>query len=105
MDQFVPLLIGILGGAGIFAATLFSAAQVYRQQGRLRQAQAAAALTTVAAMACLSLGWWTLSQVAGGLLILAALVAFVLEPGWNRLLPFFHILFGAALLARLPFGG
>ena len=91
MDQIVTLLTGILVAAGIFAATLFSAAQVYRQAGRLRWAHAAAALTTIAAMAALSRGLW--------------LAAIVLERGANRGLPLFQLLFGLALLARLPFGG
>ena len=62
MDQIVTLLTGILVAAGIFAATLFSAAQVYRQAGRLRWAHAAAALTTIAAMAALSRGLWAAAQ-------------------------------------------
>lgn len=105
MDQIVELLIGILGGAGIFAATLFSAVQAYRQPGRLRKAHVAAGLLTMLAMACLSASLWTLAQITGAALILAALAALVFERGWNRLLPVFHILFGAALLARIPFGG
>ncbi|MSU88980.1 hypothetical protein GE300_04990 [Rhodobacteraceae bacterium 2CG4] len=105
MDQVIQLLIGILVAAGIFAATLFSAVQIYRAAGRLRLAHAAAAALTLAAMACLSLGWWGAAQAAGALLCLAALAALALERGWNRLLPAFQLLFGAALLARLPFGG
>ncbi len=105
MDQIVTLLTGILVAAGIFAATLFSAAQVYRQAGRLRWAHAAAALTTIAAMAALSGGLWAAAQALGGALILVALAAIVLERGANRGLPLFQLLFGLALLARLPFGG
>ncbi len=105
MDQIVQLLIGILVAAGIFAAALFSAAQIYRNDGRLRVAHAAALALTLGAMACLSLGWWGAAQFAGALLALAALGALVFERGWNRLLPAFLIVFGAALLARLPFGG
>ncbi|MEO0912461.1 MAG: hypothetical protein AAFY59_05650 [Pseudomonadota bacterium] len=45
------------------------------------------------------------SQIAGGALILPAAAALWLEPGWNKVLPIFHILFGAALVAALPFPG
>jgi len=105
MDQVITLFTGILVAAGIFAATLFSAAQVYRQAGRLRLAHAAAALVTLAAMAALSGGFWATAQLLGGVLLLAALAAIVLERGANRGLPLFQLLFGLALLARLPFGG
>ena len=105
MEMIVTLLTGMLVAAGIFAATLFSAAQVYRQAGRLRLAHAAAALLTIAAMAALSGGLWGAAQALGGLLALAALAAILFERGANRALPLFQLLFGLALLARLPFGG
>jgi len=105
MDQIVELLIGILVAAGIFAAVLFSAAQIYRNEGRLRLAHAAVLALTLGAMACLSLGWWGAAQAVGAPLAAAALAALVLEQGWNRLLPAFQLVFGVALLARLPFGG
>ena len=75
MEQVVTLLTGILVAAGIFAATLFSTAQVYRQAGRLRWVHAAAALGTIAAMAALSGGLWTAAQALGAVLALTA-------PGW-----------------------
>lgn len=105
MEQIVTLLTGILVAAGIFAATLFSAAQVYRQGGRLRWTHAAAAALTIAAMAALSGGLWAVAQMLGGLLALSALATAALERGANRALPLFHLLFGLALLARLPFAG
>ena len=105
MTQIAALLAGISVAALIFAATFWSAAQVYRQTGRLRLAHGAALALTVIAMAALSSALWALSQVAGLLLIPAALVALVMERGANRLLPLIHVLFGAALLAGLPFGG
>ena len=105
MEQVVQLFVGILIAAGIFAATFFSAAQVFRQSGLLRWAQLGAALATLIAMGCLSLGFWGASQVAGGALFAAAIVALALEAGWNRLLPVFHMAFGAALALGLPFGG
>ena len=105
MEQVVTLLTGILVAAGIFAATLFSTAQVYRQAGRLRWVHAAAALGTIAAMAALSGGLWTAAQALGAVLALTAVAAVVFERGANRALPLFQLLFGLALLARLPFGG
>ena len=105
MDQVITLLVGILVAAGIFAATLFSAAQVYRQAGRLRWAHGAAALLTLAGMAALSGGLWAAAQALGALLAPAALAAATFERGANRALPLFHLLFGLALLVRLPFGG
>lgn len=105
MTQLVLALAGILLGGGVFAATLFSAAQAARHPGRLRKAHAAAALLTLAAMATLSLALPLPTRVLGALLIPAALAALAFERGWNRLLPAFHAAFGAALLAGLPFAG
>lgn len=105
MTEIVQLLGGILIAGFVFAATFFAAAQVYLQTGWLRRAQAAAVILTIGAMACLSLELWTLSQVLGGLLVLAAATAFVLERRFNRILPLFHIAFGAVLAAGIPFGG
>ncbi|MEO1274923.1 MAG: hypothetical protein AAFV96_05840 [Pseudomonadota bacterium] len=105
MDQILTLLIGIVVAAGIFAATLFSAAQAYMRDGRLRSAHLAAALLTIAGMGAMSLELWIVAQLIGPLLAIAASAALVLERGWNRLLPVFHILFGLALAARIPFGG
>lgn len=99
------LLAGIVVGAFVFAATLFSGAQAYRQKGQLRWAHLTSLLLTIAAMATLSLLWPVMAAVVGGALILAALAAMAFESGWNRVLPVFHILFGAALVAGLPFGG
>ncbi|QHQ34834.1 hypothetical protein [Algicella marina] len=104
MNPFL-LLAGIVVGAGVFAATLWSATQIYRETGALRQAHAACFLLTLLAMAALQFLWQTPSRILGGLLIAAALWAFWSEAGWNRLLPVFHILFGAALVASLPFSG
>ena len=105
MEQVVQLLIGILIAAGVFAATFFATAQVFRQTGALRSAQLGAALITIAAMACLSLGFWGASQVAGAALFAFAIAALALESGWNRVLPVFHVAFGVVLALGLPFGG
>lgn len=105
MEQIVELFVGILIAAGIFAATFFAAAQVFRQTGMLRWAQLATALTTLVAMGFLSFGYWGASQVAGAALFAAAIIALALESRWNRVLPVFHMCFGAALALGLPFGG
>lgn len=105
MEVVVHLLAGIFVAACIFAATFFAAAQAFRQTGGLRWAHGLAAGLTVAAMATLSGGLWTLSQILGLGLIPAAAAALILDRGWNRLLPLTHVGFGAALAAGLPFGG
>jgi cbb3-type cytochrome oxidase subunit 1 len=105
MTQIVELFVGIIIAALVFAATLFSAAQVFRQEGRLRYAHAAALLLTLAAMACLSLGWWRLSQGAGAGLAAAAVAVLGVERGWNRLLAFAQLGFGIVVALGLPFGG
>ncbi len=105
MEQIVELFIGILIAAGVFAATFFAAAQVFRQTGALRWAQLGSALATLVAMGLLSFGFWGASQVAGAALFAAAIVALALEHRWNRVLPVFHMCFGVALALGLPFGG
>ena len=105
MEQIFQLFLGIIVAAGVFAATFFAAAQTFRQSGALRAAQAAAAILTIATKAALSLGFWTASQVFGAALALAALTALILERGWNRLLPLFHLAFAIAAALGLPYGG
>ena len=105
MSVLAQLFAGIVVAAAIFAATLFSAAQSFRQSGRLAQAHLAACALTIAAMACLSLEFWVTIQIAGLALGLAALACLALESGWNRLLPLAHMAFAAALALGLPFGG
>lgn len=103
--ETVFLFTGVLIGGGVFAATLFSAAQVLHQNSRLRYAHIASVVITVGAMAALSLEAAFASQILGFLLIIPALRAFWLELRWNKVLPIFQVLFGGALLAALPFAG
>lgn len=105
MDQIAQLFIGILVAAATFAATLFSVAQTFRQDGRLRLGHGIAAASTLAVMASLSTGLWTLSQGLGAVLIAAGLAVFWLESGWNRALALVQVAFGAVVLAGIPFGG
>ena len=97
--------VGMLVGGGIFAATLWSAAQIYQQRGNLQKAHGACLAIVLCAMATLSAVWPDASVVCGVLLIPAALAALWWEIRWNKVLPVFHLMFAAALLARLPFGG
>ncbi|WP_112323281.1 hypothetical protein [Oceanibium sediminis] len=105
MTQVVTLFLGIIVAALIFAATLFSAVQAFRQAGRLRLAHLLAAGLTIAIMACLSSELWVLARLTGGLCVLAGLFAFVLESRWNRLLPLVQSGFGLVVALGLPFGG
>lgn len=99
------LLLGIIVGASVFAASLFSGAQAYLQKGRLRWAHLAALALTVLGMATLSAVAPGAAMVVGAALIIAGLVVMVLEDGWNRILPIFQIIFGGALVAGVPFAG
>ncbi len=105
MSQIVTLLAGIVIAGGVFAATLWSTAQVFRQDGRLRSAHLGAVVLTIAGMTALQATWILGSQMIGGGLALVALCGLVLESGWNRVLPGFQVLFGGALATALPFGG
>ncbi|MHA3915046.1 hypothetical protein [Halovulum sp. GXIMD14793] len=99
------LLLGIMVGASVFAATLFSGAQVYLQKGRLRWAHLVALALTVLGMATLSAVSPGAAMVVGVALIIAGLAVMALEDGWNRILPVFQIIFGGALVAGVPFAG
>ncbi len=98
------LFIGIILGACVFAATLFSGAQIYRQSGALRWAHLASLVLTLTAMGTLSAAWPNIAAANGAWLVVAALAALIYESGWNRVLPVFQMVFGAALVAGLPFG-
>ncbi len=104
MNPFL-LLAGIVIGAGVFAATLWSTTQIFRAGGHLAKLHIACLTLTITAMATLQLTLKLPSQIIGGMLILAAIGAIILEQKWNRLLPFFQAAFGTALLAALPFTG
>ncbi len=97
------LLIGILGGAAIFAATLFSIYQAVVQSGRLQWAHIATVGLTLAGMGTITWLMPATTMVIGGVLALAALLAMLWEVRWNRLLPLFQLLFAFALITGLPF--
>ena len=94
------LLLAILLAAFVFAATLFSAAQVYLCWSRraLSMSHALSVLATFAGMAALHIGSGTLSITAGLPLLASSGTAFYLERRWNRLLPPFQFTFAVVLL-------
>ena len=102
MNIFV-LLAGIVIAGAIFAATLWSMAQIVRQNGKLRWAYVATLLSTLAAMSALSAESPALVTLTGALLCATAAFAIYADTGWNRVLPFFQFAFGLALMTGLPF--
>ena len=105
MGPVVQLLTGILIAACLFAATLWSLAQIYRQKGWLRIAHAVTAGSMLLVMAGLAQNWIVMPVVMSGLLVAGSLAATFLERGWNRLLPLILLAFALALFAGLPFHG
>lgn len=104
MSPFV--LVASLGiAAGIFAGFLWSLYRVMLSDGTPRRVHAATALLTLLGMGAVQAVAPFAGQVAGGLLVAAAFGAVLAERGWSRLLPGFPLLFGVALLARIPFAG
>ena len=98
----IPLLVGILLAATLFASVLWSLAQAFQRRGRLRNYHLALALLTIGGMATVS---WALDVemrlVGIGLLVFGALAVWA-ERGTSRLLPLIQLLFGLALLLGLP---
>lgn len=99
------LMGGVLVGAGVFAALLWSIYQGVLQRGPLQWAHIGAALLTIAGMASLSLLSPVLALISGCALGGAALAELWLEKRWNRLLALFQILFAGVLILGLPFAG
>ena len=97
------ILLGIFLGACLFAATLSSVARALTTTGRRRAAHLAILAAILGAAAAVSLGWTALSLPLGLALIAAGLAGAALESGAHRVLPIVPVLFGAALLAGLPF--
>jgi cbb3-type cytochrome oxidase subunit 1 len=99
----IQAAIGIIIGAAVFAAAIWSAAQSYLKTGRLRYAHLALLTLTLAGMACVSLMWPVVATVIGIALIIAGLYAVLIEERWNKLLPLAQAILGLALVAGLPF--
>ncbi|MDE2792372.1 MAG: hypothetical protein OXI81_18415 [Paracoccaceae bacterium] len=98
------LLLAVFLGALVFAATLFSAAQLVRVWHRkwLRLAHLVSLGATLAAMAALQLDLVMPSRAAGLPLLVSAAGAFTLESGWNRILPLIQVGLAGFLLFLLP---
>ena len=97
------LLGGVLVGAGIFAATLFSVYQAMINRGALRWSHIAAVVFTIFGAAAISLIAPFTALLSGISLSIAAAAAFLLESRWNKLLSLFQLLFAMALILGLPF--
>ena len=104
MTIFV-LLAGIVIAGMVFAATLWSLAQIVRQKGQLRWAYVIVLIATLAAMTALSLESFGLVTFTVAILCATAVFAMYADTGWNRILPLFQFVFGLALFMGLPFAG
>lgn len=94
---------GVLVGAGLFAATLFSVYQAAIKRSWLRFTHIAAVALTVIGAASISLVAPFTALLAGISLVIVAVIVFLLEVRWNKLLALFQILFAIALILGLPF--
>lgn len=99
------LLAGIVIAGAMFAATLWSVVQIFRQTGRLRFAHVAVLAATLGAMSALSYESYALVRIAGAALTVTGGFAVYADIGWNRVLPLFQFAFGLALVMGLPFVG
>ena len=105
MTEIIALLTGILIAACLFAATVWSLAQIFRQRGWLRIAHTATAGTTLIIMFGLAQGWIMGPVLMSFPLLVASLGAAMLEAGWNKLLPLILLVFALALFIGIPFQG
>lgn len=101
--MIINLLGGVLIGAAVFAAALFSAYQAVIRRGALRWAHLAALVLTLIGAATISLAAPFTAMLAGISLAFSGVAAFLLEVRWNKVLPLFQILFAVALILGLPF--
>ncbi len=95
------LLLAVLLAAPVFAATVFSAAQVYLCWTRrwLSMAHLASVIATLAGMAAIQYGTPSLALVAGLPLLISSSMALCLERRWNRLFPPFQTGLAVVLLS------
>ena len=97
------LMGGIAVAAGVFAALLWSIYQSILKRGHLQYAHIAAATLTLLGMATISAVSVLGAQVIGTLLLIADIIAGVLETRWNRVLPLMQSIFAITLILGLPF--
>lgn len=96
MNPFI-LLAGVAVAAFLFAAFLWSFAQIFRVTGWLRMAHGAVAGLLVLTIAAIDFGLQLPVQFLAACLFIAALVALWFETGWARLLPGILLVFGAVM--------
>ncbi|MEX0969533.1 MAG: hypothetical protein WD046_03690 [Paracoccaceae bacterium] len=101
----IEIVYAIIVAFCVLIASWWSATSAFRYGGRLRRAQLAALVLALLAMLMLSQDQVLASQIIGGLLVVAAAMALAWEKWQNKLFPLIHILFGLALILRLPFNG
>ena len=101
--MIINLLGGVLIGAGLFAATLFSIYQAAIKSSWFRWAHLAAVILTIMGAASISLVAPLTGFLAGVSLLICGTVVFLLEHRWNKLLALFQIIFAIALILGLPF--
>lgn len=99
----ITLLGGIVLAAGIFAAFLWSLYAATQHRGLYRWGAGAACLGTIFGMAAISLTSPGLAIIAGLIVAAGGLVGLISEPGFTKLLPALHIVFGGVLITGLPF--
>lgn len=99
----ILIMLGMTVAASVFAAVLWSLFQIVTQRERLQWAHIGTVVFSLAGMATVSWISPTLAMVAGGLLAVAAGIAIKLEPHWNKVFPFFQLVFAIALILGLPF--
>ncbi len=103
--MIISLLGGILIGAGLFAATIFSIYQSVVKSSWLKYAHILAVLLTLIGAASISLISPFTALLAGISLAIVAVITFLMEKRWNKLLALFQLLFALALVLGLPFNG
>jgi cbb3-type cytochrome oxidase subunit 1 len=99
----IQAAVGIIIGAAVFAAAIWSAAQSYLQTGRLRYTHLLLLVLTLSGMASVSLNWPVMATILGIALILTGFYGALIEARWNKLLPLAQAALGVALMAGLPF--
>lgn len=100
---FSILMAGILLAAFIFGATLYALLQAIRTKKRQRIANLGLILGTIGGMAAVQYFNPIAAMVAGCVLVFSAAIAVWYEGGLSKFLPVILGLFGAMLVAGLPF--
>ncbi|MEM6407313.1 MAG: hypothetical protein AAF700_02730 [Pseudomonadota bacterium] len=92
----VPLLIGIVLAACVFAALLWSVYRMVQTKGNLRLNYALLSVSTIVIALGITYDWLGVLVSAGVTAVGAALVAMYKDPGWSKLLPFTQLCLGGA---------